>query len=882
MSSVLDLLINEVANVLGITPDEVKNKFTKDELDALLNSSLCEPDDSAGIPLGNISDLPCDDLEIPNLLPVESIDILDELEKQATDLAAKDNTKKCIGQVEEVNKVIEAQIEEYNKHKILLEKLIEYRDNYFAVGLYFIERSNETSKLLNDFQPLLIEKKRLDGLAATYTADLQTVRDKTTALYATYYSSEDLKVLVDQRVAIETKIDQNKLDIDRQKLLLSEKEQTYSLFNNQYYKELRAYTASDITNTQSYVQTNLNFLINQYLSSSDFATVATAFRRYSECITSSSNVGTPISVQQLINNNFFKFRLDFLKLSSLTLEKEIFNKATAEKYNTSVNFPIKGNPLLKKSSFFNSNSIFFLREFNIVGDILPTGDIYENYHNLFKDPVNNFFSLNERGLTNNVNLVDSKLKGTGSETKREGNAEYYIQNVDLLQNFYETFEDRLELRKEEVRARVITPSQNTIRLALRNIARSEVQLVIGLSGGTSNLPEDSATFKSVLERFKQQNLEFSQGVADLDEELARIKKLVEELKPTPLKIRAKLKEQSPECFDKMDNQATDCGDTKEKLGIDPIFTKSLNGVDPTLPTQNQLCYWMEFSKIINKVGLLPIPNLKGPPQLRYWPVGLIIPYPAGLIKIPLPIIWIPLIVISTPVGNIVIFLTINGVFISPVVFFVSSTGFKQHILTVRGSSEKFGYSAQDESIKPGIQVPALALAAKQIAARLANEASSGIYYHLSADEQKKVIEQKNILSESLKIATASGNVNKLLKIKRETKNLLEATSNQGGFELLAKVMDKEDSALDAILDAKKAIYQRLDEIGKPNMSAANKLKSKIIARQQKLVSELQDTLVLGDDSKVAQIRKEILSDGIQLSDKLAAIRSDMTDHFDKI
>ena len=361
MSSVLDLLINEVANVLGITPDEVKNKFTKDELDALLNSSLCEPDDSAGIPLGNISDLPCDDLEIPNLLPVESIDILDELEKQANDIIAKDTTKKCIGQVEEVNKVIEIQIEEYNKHKILLEKLIEYRDNYFAVGLYFIERSNEASKLLNDFQPILIEKKRLEGLDAAYNIDLQTVRDKTTALYATYYSPQDLQILVDQKLSIEKKIDQNLLDIDRQRLLLSEKEQTYTLFNNEYYKELRKYTDSDINNSDGYVQTNLSFLFNNYLDTSDFAKVKTAFQQYSECITSSANVGTPTSVQQLINTNFFKFRLEFLKLSSLTFEKEIFNKETGEKHNININFPIKGNPLLKKSSFFKSATRWFNR-----------------------------------------------------------------------------------------------------------------------------------------------------------------------------------------------------------------------------------------------------------------------------------------------------------------------------------------------------------------------------------------------------------------------------------------------------------------------------------------------------------------------------------------
>lgn len=76
------------------------------------------------------------------------------------------------------------------------------------------------------------------------------------------------------------------------------------------------------------------------------------------------------------------------------------------------------------------------------------------------------------------------------------------------------------------------------------------------------------------------------------------------------------------------------------------------------PDFTQLKYWKVYSKIINTIGLLPM----------YWRVGLLIPTPAGILKIPVPIIWKPLVVIPTPLALIVIFITIDGMIVSPVVW----------------------------------------------------------------------------------------------------------------------------------------------------------------------------------------------------------------------
>ncbi len=76
------------------------------------------------------------------------------------------------------------------------------------------------------------------------------------------------------------------------------------------------------------------------------------------------------------------------------------------------------------------------------------------------------------------------------------------------------------------------------------------------------------------------------------------------------------------------------------------------------PDFTSIDYWINYSKIINSVGLLP----------SYWTVGIVLPSPNGLIKIPTPIIWKPIFVKSTPTMLVVIFLTINGMVVSPVVW----------------------------------------------------------------------------------------------------------------------------------------------------------------------------------------------------------------------
>ena len=72
--SILDILINEVANALGITPTEVKRRFTQEQLNDLLNNSLCTPLGDTAVPFAS-TEVPCDDLAVPALLPQIDVNI---------------------------------------------------------------------------------------------------------------------------------------------------------------------------------------------------------------------------------------------------------------------------------------------------------------------------------------------------------------------------------------------------------------------------------------------------------------------------------------------------------------------------------------------------------------------------------------------------------------------------------------------------------------------------------------------------------------------------------------------------------------------------------------------------------------------------------------
>lgn len=92
---------------------------------------------------------------------------------------------------------------------------------------------------------------------------------------------------------------------------------------------------------------------------------------------------------------------------------------------------------------------------------------------------------------------------------------------------------------------------------------------------------------------------------------------------------------------------------KEEAGKDLNFKNVSRN-----PTIFDYAWWVKFSKLATIVNLVPV----------HWPVGLLIPTPSGLIKIPFPIIWIPLFVAPTDKLIAVIFIGQCGILPCPFIF----------------------------------------------------------------------------------------------------------------------------------------------------------------------------------------------------------------------
>ena len=92
--------------------------------------------------------------------------------------------------------------------------------------------------------------------------------------------------------------------------------------------------------------------------------------------------------------------------------------------------------------------------------------------------------------------------------------------------------------------------------------------------------------------------------------------------------------------------------------IDTNFKDTNNNQSASQPGIESNNYWKRWCNIASLVNLLPI----------YWPIGLLIPTPGGLLKIPLPIIWKSIIAIPTPLCTIVIGITICGICPCPFIY----------------------------------------------------------------------------------------------------------------------------------------------------------------------------------------------------------------------
>jgi hypothetical protein len=338
-----------------------------------------------------------------------------------------------------------------------------------------------------------------------------------------------------------------------------------------------------------------------------------------------------------------------------------------------------------------------------------TGHLAEFYKKI-EDPLT-LFTLQEKGLTTSSLKVDKKLTaekldGVVKEKRSNGNEDqFYIENTETYQAFYENLEPkieaRIELERKKFRENLISTSK---LIKLSNLAKKQVFDLVNNSELKTkptekliingNTIEPTAYAGQIREKIKVSSAEISSLIKDINDRIAKIKK---DNSPDPEALTKALSatgcvppDQGP------------CG-TLPKPGADALGYKSMI-VPPTAanPDYTCGCYWKEVTKHLNKINLLPIPDIMRLPAFRYWPIGLLIPTPVP-IRIPLPQIWFHIVTLNLPFGTLVIWYVQCGIVPSPIVMFIGPDGKKIVLLSFRalqGQFDPVGYTIDESSVAP--------------------------------------------------------------------------------------------------------------------------------------------------------------------------------------
>jgi hypothetical protein len=452
-------------------------------------------------------------------------------------------------------------------------------------------------------------------------------------------------------------------------------------------------------------------------------------------------------------------------------------------------------------------------------DTSTSGTLYD-FYNMLKDPLNNFFTLEERGLTESIDNVDASLlaardgsisngvESTAAQAvlkAKQGDKDYYIADNAKYMDFFKNLHKNVEARIAEVKPTItrVTDMQS----AMTDLGNAHIEF---FKTEYSFGADVSAGMKAAADAFYK-------AFDIIDSELNRLitekNTLIESINPDNV---VNDMSKTCDCVATAMRDIADAGDDNKKKDddggdnvIEPLtaikMSLSFMDIDGTKPTQQKHCYWLRFAQLATKFGFLPFPDLMMPTSLRYWPVGFLIsiPAPPGIIKIALPIIWIPLITLSGFFGTVVLFIGLCGIMPAPYVFYVSNTGTKKFFLTLRGPGDKMGSDSSDELLSKFIQTPlSLVLKANELEIqkydpsfkRPQPESFDSVYGKFRSSVESRIdsmnmgFKDINILKLNIKARSA----NKSISVKHNSKDFSAVEVVQAVEKDLASFIDAMD------------------------------------------------------------------------------------------
>lgn len=351
-----------------------------------------------------------------------------------------------------------------------------------------------------------------------------------------------------------------------------------------------------------------------------------------------------------------------------------------------------------------------------------TGIIEEGVWKKYYSPnrVDLLFTYKEQGYTSPKPQYDSKGQVLGAKKKVEfvnGLKAKISQEVptsvadcqvdlpiatNFLENIERLTEEKIEKLIQDIKSssvyknyinRVKRTAELEARLAFEGIATSQDFLTTSVSVFSNNPPIEFE--RSLDVALKIESL-LRKKIADIRKEIkaaedciAKSKKCIEEAaKQYAEKVNGKV--EGLEESDSIKKEAM------AKLGSDPVGATPGN---PQFPNYTKNCYWKEYTKILQTVSLMPMPDTEflNKRLFRYYPIALQFPagpaplptlalgIPDALVSVPLPYLWVHLLTISTPFGMFVMWIALAGGFVpNPFIMFIDEKNEPMFLLTPRG------------------------------------------------------------------------------------------------------------------------------------------------------------------------------------------------------
>ena len=538
---------------------------------------------------------------------------------------------------------------------------------------------------------------------------------------------------------------------------------------------------------------------------------------------------------------------------------------------------------------------------------------YGDYEGLYKrlsNPIEYLYSAEERGLTTDPSLVDPNLKDAPL-TIKVGDIVLYIKNQEKYEAFYETLNQTLPAKIIQERSEVIPrvlqkPISELKAFARREVAdlfRSIENPALRLARPVSYRPNSSSRFTQGTFRFDSLDKVLSAARSYYqkanDGVLERIKEGELELKNLDKLINdSSLNEEdltkrvsNIACFKKVANLKLGKSDCESavmaKLGTDPLNLRTLNGTDAKLPTISTPCYWREFANSLNKISLLPVPDLSSP-LFRYYPVNNIIPTPLGIVLIPIPQKWKTLFVLPSALGTLVAFIVMPVAIVgiplpSIYVFYISPDG-KKYMIIAPNFTVLY---APPFPINYGFE-PDYSSETNNPTGLNQSDPFKGSYVKGAFTTPLSLIAKsekaKRVTSALSDIALGGGGL-----IKNRKGETIGKTSSNNIIENYTSTFEKMLGAADSdtsndfkrqVKSFKRDINRQFDKLGEMQINEVTKLKELTRKKRQSEVLKADKEPDSKNRRDLTKLARKI--DPITLNEKISSVLSDFNSYIDKI